>query len=243
MRDRHACAAVWWRRSLNRSNCFHPRVVMACFRFMELAEIGRCHASLPPPQTRLCGLLGSIGMAVAVFWGCPRCGNMRALRGVRGRCGAQQTNRGVRMAPGCILSVGFRRKSTRALLPMRSLRFRRSGRIHHQGTRRSQIARAPPHRVRTRCACSNQSDRNNTPHTAGAVSGRFAIPPGTQSGRVELGCSTTRHGRSFCWISCCVKTSTTTGQLKPRRDRITPGRRATSHVLGFGSETMPKRPI
>ena len=34
---------------------------------MEIAEIGRCHASVSPPQTHQGGLLlGSIGMAVAV---------------------------------------------------------------------------------------------------------------------------------------------------------------------------------
>ena len=38
---------------------------------MELAEIGRCRASVSPSQTHQGGLLGSIGMAVAVFWGCP----------------------------------------------------------------------------------------------------------------------------------------------------------------------------
>ena len=115
-------------------------------------------------------LLGSMGMAVAVCLGFPCRGNMRALRGVRERCGAQQTNRGARMAPGCIPSVGFR-KSTRALLPMRRLRVRRSGGARQQGTRRSRIARAPPHRVRTRCACSTTSDSNNTPHTAPSRSG------------------------------------------------------------------------
>ena len=105
-------------------------------------------------------------------WRCPRRGTMRALRGARERCGAQQTNRGARMAPGCIPSVGFR-KSTRALLPMmRRLRVRRSGRrMRQQGTRRTQTARAPPHRARTRCACSTPSDRNNTPHTAPPRSG------------------------------------------------------------------------
>ena len=47
--------------------------VFDCFRLMELAEIGRCRASLSPPQTHQGGLLSSIGMAVAVCWGCPRC--------------------------------------------------------------------------------------------------------------------------------------------------------------------------
>ena len=50
-----------------------------CFRFMELAEIERCRASMPPPQTHQeCGLLGSMGMAVAVCWGCPHCSDARA---------------------------------------------------------------------------------------------------------------------------------------------------------------------
>ena len=48
-------------------------VFFDCFRFMEPAEIGRCHASVSPPQTHQGGLLSSIGMAVAVCWGCPRC--------------------------------------------------------------------------------------------------------------------------------------------------------------------------
>ena len=46
--------------------------VFDCFRFMELvelAEIGRCRASVSPPQTHQNGLLSSIGMAVAVFLG------------------------------------------------------------------------------------------------------------------------------------------------------------------------------
>ena len=129
--------------------------------------------NLPPhrkPAYVVYSAAASLAWQLQLSWRCPRCGNMRALRGVRERCGAQQTNRGARMVPGCILSVGFR-KSTRALLPMRSLRVRRSGRMHHQGTRRSQIARAPPRRVRTRFACSNQSDRNNTPHTAPSRTG------------------------------------------------------------------------
>ena len=48
--------------------------VFNCVRFMELAEIGRCRASLSPPQTHQGGQLSSMGMAVAVVcWGCPRC--------------------------------------------------------------------------------------------------------------------------------------------------------------------------
>ena len=48
-------------------------LVFDCFRFMDLAEIGRCRASVSPPQTHQGGLLSSISMAVAVCWGCPHC--------------------------------------------------------------------------------------------------------------------------------------------------------------------------
>ena len=44
---------------------------------MELAEIGRCRASVSPPQTHQGGQLGSI-LAVAVCWGCPRRSTMTA---------------------------------------------------------------------------------------------------------------------------------------------------------------------
>ena len=48
--------------------------IFDCFRLMELAEIGRCRASLSPPQPHQGGLPSSISMAVAVCcWGCPRC--------------------------------------------------------------------------------------------------------------------------------------------------------------------------
>ena len=43
------------------------------FRFMELAEMRRCRASLAPPQTHQGDQLSSSDMAVAVCWGCPRC--------------------------------------------------------------------------------------------------------------------------------------------------------------------------
>ena len=43
--------------------------VFDCFRFMELAEIGRCCASGPPSQTHQGGLLSSIDMAVVVCCG------------------------------------------------------------------------------------------------------------------------------------------------------------------------------
>ena len=55
-----------------------PATVFDCFRFMELAEVGRCRAPVSPPQTHRGGLLSSIGMAVAVCWGCPRWSNARA---------------------------------------------------------------------------------------------------------------------------------------------------------------------
>ena len=59
------------------------------FRFIELAEIGSCRASVSPPQTHQDGLLlGSIGMAVAVCWGCPRCSDARAAGSAgAARCG------------------------------------------------------------------------------------------------------------------------------------------------------------
>ena len=41
--------------------------VFGCFRFMELAEIGRCRAPISPPQTHRGDLLGSISMGVAVY--------------------------------------------------------------------------------------------------------------------------------------------------------------------------------
>ena len=61
------------RRAFDRPGCFLiVRVVhglfSGCFRFMELAEIGKCRASEPPPQTHQDCLLSSIGIAVAACW-------------------------------------------------------------------------------------------------------------------------------------------------------------------------------
>ena len=70
-----------------------------CFRFMELAEIGRCRASVSPPQTHQGGLLGRQhwhGSCSLLFvgdyflWGCPRRSNARAA----GSAGAAQEGGG-----------------------------------------------------------------------------------------------------------------------------------------------------
>ena len=57
------------------ADCFR---LFSIYHGMELAEIGRCRASVSPPQTHQGGQLGSIAKAAAVCWGCPRCSNARA---------------------------------------------------------------------------------------------------------------------------------------------------------------------
>ena len=97
---------AWWRdravrrKSTSEASATRPvSLLFDCFRFMELAEIGRCRASMFPPQTHQGGLLRSIGMAVAVCWGCPRCSNARAAGSAGGpprRRVTEPTNRRAR---------------------------------------------------------------------------------------------------------------------------------------------------
>ena len=49
------------------------------FRVKEPAEIGRCRASVSPPQ-----LLVSTVRQLQFCWGCPRCSNARGVRGCKG---------------------------------------------------------------------------------------------------------------------------------------------------------------